>query len=263
MAFDFAARGALLDWAMVAPFSIVRPGGEPPGSGPGPGLKLDMALQLLQHAGYTLPALDVVGEDAWMQALIDALCRLSSHDALTGLANRREFELAIAREIDRVARTGEAALLLMIDIDRFKHINDTHGHSVGDLAIISVARVLHASIRPMDTVARLGGEEFAIILPNCPLDFGLAAAERVRTKIAAQEIPVGSARPLTLTVSVGGAFAPIEAKPQAQHWLERADRQLYRAKSEGRNRSCLEVPADSDAEAQLSMFGQSWFHTPE
>ena len=246
---------------MAASFSIVRSEGAPPGAAPE--LKLDAALQLLQHAGYTLPALDSVGQDAWMQALINGLCRLSSHDALTGLANRREFELAIAREIDRVARTGEAALLLMIDIDRFKPINDTHGHAIGDLAIVSVARVLHASIRPMDTVARLGGEEFAIILPNCPLDFGLAAAERVRTKIAGHRIAIGQAEPLMLTVSVGGAFAPIEPRPQAQQWLERADRQLYRAKAEGRNRSCLEAAPDSDAEAQMSMFGQSWFHTPD
>ena len=246
---------------MAAPFSIVRSDGDPPG--PAPALKLDAALQLLQHAGYTLPALDSVGVDAWMQALINGLCRLSSHDALTGLANRREFELAIAREMDRVARTGEAALLLMIDIDHFKQINDSHGHSIGDLALISVARVLHASIRPMDTVARVGGEEFAIILPNCPLDFGLAAAERVRSKVAQCEIPIGRHEPLRLTVSVGGAFAPIEPRPQGHHWLERADRQLYRAKAEGRNRSCLEPAPDGDAEAQLSMFGQSWFHTPE
>jgi diguanylate cyclase (GGDEF)-like protein len=246
---------------MMTPLSIVRADGEPPGQEPA--LKLDAALQLLQHAGYTLPALDVVGEDAWMQALINALCRLSSHDALTGLANRREFELAVAREIDRVARTGEAALLLMIDIDHFKQINDTHGHPIGDLAIVSVARVLHASIRPMDTVARLGGEEFAIILPNCPLDFGQAAAERVRHKIAAHGIAIRDGETLNLTVSVGGAFAPIEPRPQAQQWIERADRQLYRAKTEGRNRSCLEVPPDTNADAQMSMFGQSWFHTPE
>jgi diguanylate cyclase len=240
-------------------FSIVRSGSEPPA----PTLKLDVALQLLQHAGYTLPAVDAVGEDAWMQALINALCRLSSHDALTGLANRREFELSVAREIDRVARTGEPALLLMIDIDHFKQINDAHGHSIGDLAIVSVARVLHASIRPMDTVARLGGEEFAIILPNCPLDFGLAAAERVRTKVAQCDIAIGKDEPLRLTVSVGGAFAPVEQRPRGNQWLERADRQLYRAKAEGRNRSCLEPAPEGDTDAQLSMFGHSWFHTPE
>jgi diguanylate cyclase len=245
---------------MAAPISKVRSD-----AGPGDetqGLRLESALRLLQHAGHGLPALGDVGRVAWLQALIDGLCRLSSHDALTGLANRREFELAITREIDRVARTGEAALLLMIDIDRFKRINDTFGHPIGDLAIVAVARVLHASIRPMDTVARLGGEEFAIILPNCPLDFGLAAAERVRTKVASQAIAVGRDEPLTLTISVGGAFAPVDARPQAEQWLERADRQLYRAKAEGRNRSCIEPP-DAGSDAQMSMFGQSWFLPPD
>jgi diguanylate cyclase (GGDEF)-like protein len=150
----------------------------------------------------------------------------------------------------------------MIDIDRFKRINDRFGHAIGDLAIVSVAKVLHASIRPMDTVARLGGEEFAIILPNCPVDFGLAAAERVRLKVANQAIAIGLDEPLTLTVSVGGAFAPVEVRPQAQQWLERADQQLYRAKAEGRNRSCL-LPPESANASQLSMFGQSWFQTPE
>ena len=246
---------------MASPISIVRSGsGVSVGGSP---LKLDVALQLLQHAGYAMPALDVVGDEAWMQALINGLCRLSSHDALTGLANRREFELAMAREVDRVARTGEPTLLLMIDIDRFKQINDTHGHAVGDLALISVARVLHASIRPMDTVARIGGEEFAIILPNCPFDFGLAAAERVRTKVANHAIPISRGDSLTTTVSIGGAFAPIQARAQVAQWLERADRQLYLAKTGGRNRSCLEPPPDPNTGAQMSMFGQSWFDTPE
>ncbi len=227
-----------------------------------PGLDLEAALQLLQHSGHGLPALDDVGQTAWLQALIDGLCRLSSHDPLTGLANRREFELAITRELDRVARTGEPALLLMIDVDHFKHVNDAFGHTIGDLALVSLAKVLQASIRPMDTVARVGGEEFAIILPNCPFDFGLAAAERVRRKVASLSIDIGRAEPLSITISVGGAFSPVRRRPESQQWLERADVQLYRAKADGRNRSCLEPPADG-AEAQMSMFGQSWFQTPE
>jgi diguanylate cyclase (GGDEF)-like protein len=244
---------------MATPFSIVRPGADAPADVPG--LRLDVALQLLQHAGYSLPAFDAAGPDAWLQALVDGLCRLSSHDPLTGLPNRREFELAVERELDRVARSAERALLLMIDIDRFKRINDSFGHAIGDLALASVANVLRASIRPMDTVARIGGEEFAIILPNCPFDFGLAAAERVRIKVANLRLAIGRDEPLALTISVGGAFSPIEARPDLRQWLERADVQLYRAKAEGRDRSCLEPPMAAD-DAQLSMFGQSWFHTP-
>lgn len=243
-----------------APIRLVR--SDSAGQGQAPSLDLEAALQLLQHSGHGLPALDAVGQTAWLQALIDGLCRLSSHDPLTGLANRREFELAITRELDRVARTGEPALLLMIDVDRFKQVNDSFGHGIGDLALVSVAKMLQSSIRPMDSVARIGGEEFAIVLPNCPFDFGLAAAERVRLRVASLSIDIGRDDPLGLTVSVGGAFSPVQARPEAQQWLARADAQLYRAKADGRNRSCLEPPA-GEAEAQMSMFGQSWFQTPE
>jgi diguanylate cyclase (GGDEF)-like protein len=244
---------------MATPFSIVRPGANAPADAPG--LRLDAALQLLQHAGYSLPVLDAAVPDAWLQTLIDGLCRLSSHDPLTGLANRREFELAITRELDRVARTAEPALLLMIDIDRFKRINDSFGHAIGDLALASVANALLACVRPMDTVARVGGEEFAIILPNCPFDFGLVASERVRIKVANLRLDIGRSEPLALTISVGGAFSRIDERPDPQQWLERADLQLYRAKAEGRDRSCLEPPMAGE-DSQLSMFGQSWFHPP-
>jgi diguanylate cyclase (GGDEF)-like protein len=245
---------------MGTPFTIVRPGTDTPADAPG--LRLELALQLLQHAGYNLPALDTSAPDAWLQAMIDGLCRLSSHDPLTGLPNRREFELAIERELDRVARSAERALLLMIDIDHFKRINDSFGHAIGDLALASVANILRVSIRPMDTVARIGGEEFAIILPNCPFDFGLAAAERVRVRVANLRLGIGRDEPVGLTISVGGAFSPIDARPDRRQWLERADAQLYRAKAEGRDRSCLEPPMARD-DAQLSMFGQSWFQTPQ
>ena len=93
-----------------------------------PALRLDAALQLLEQSGHALPELAEVGKPAWLQAVVDGLCEISSRDALTGLANRRQFELALAREIDRVARAGEPALVLMIDIDHFKKVNDTHGH---------------------------------------------------------------------------------------------------------------------------------------
>jgi PleD family two-component response regulator len=130
-------------------------------------LRLEAALALLRHAGQTEPAGDT-GSPAYLQALIDQLVELSSRDPLTGLSNRRNFELALAREVDRVARSGESALLLLVDIDHFKRVNDTHGHAAGDVVIRSVGQALQDCIRPMDTLARFGGEEFAMILPNCP-----------------------------------------------------------------------------------------------
>ncbi len=205
-------------------------------------LRLDAALQLLQQSGFELPDVAEAGRTAWLQAVVDGLCNLSSRDALTGLANRRQFELALAREIDRVARAGEPALVLMIDIDHFKKVNDTHGHPAGDLVLQTVAQALHDCIRPMDTLARFGGEEFAMILPNCPPAFGQAVAERIRLKVQGRTVTVAPGAEVSVTVSIGGAFAPQWVRSSAPLWIERADQQLYRAKDQGRNRACLEQP---------------------
>lgn len=206
-------------------------------------LQLGPALQLLAQAGYVFAPHLVAGSEPWLQALIDGLCDLSSRDALTGQANRRQFELALAREIDRVARAGEPALVLMADIDHFKKVNDTHGHPAGDLVLKAVARVLQDCVRPMDTVSRFGGEEFAIILPNCPPTFAQAVAERIRAKVEALKVTVAQGLDIEVTISLGGAFAPQWVRSSAALWIERADQQLYRAKAEGRNRACLEQPA--------------------
>ncbi|HEX3141500.1 MAG TPA: GGDEF domain-containing protein [Rhizobacter sp.] len=218
-------------------------------------------MQLLAQSGQALPERLEVGETAWLQAVVDALCDLSSRDALTGLANRRHFELALAREIDRVARAGEPALALMIDIDRFKLINDSHGHAAGDLVIQSVAQSLMECVRPMDTVARFGGEEFAIILPNCPPTFGQTVAERIRHKVEQRGVAIGANETVRVTISLGGAFAPQWVRSSAPLWIERADQQLYRAKAAGRNRACLEMPPVSlvSAEEKGMLFGQSQF----
>ena len=206
------------------------------------GLRVDPALNLLSQAGWLLPPELEPGSQAWLQAILDGLCEVSSRDALTGLANRRQFEVAISREVDRVARIGEPALLLVVDIDHFKNVNDTYGHATGDIVIKAVADTLLDCVRPMDTVARIGGEEFAIILPNCPPAFGQTVAERIRQKVAARPVAVIGGQQLSITISIGGAFAPQWVRSSATLWSERADQQLYRAKSEGRNRTCLEMP---------------------
>ena len=202
-------------------------------------LRLDDARALLEHGGTELPPPEA-GAVAYLQGVIDGLCELSQRDPLTGLANQRHFRSVLLREIEIVARSGNSALLLMLDIDHFKQVNDTHGHLAGDKVLQAVARCISACVRPQDTVARYGGEEFAIVMPDCQAAYGEAVAERIRQSIAALTIAVTPLLELKITASVGGAFAPVWVRSTADLWIERADTQLYLAKAQGRNRVCID-----------------------
>ena len=220
-------------------------------------LRLETALSLVGH-GEDVPLVETATSPAhFLQRLIDGLCDLSLKDPLTGLANRRQFQAVLEREIDRVTRSGEAALLLMLDIDRFKQVNDTYGHLVGDRVLQAVAQTLNHCVRPMDTLARYGGEEFAVVLPACQAAFGKAVAERIRRTVASTPIRIDSSTELSVTISIGGAFALQWIRSTTLLWTDRADLQLYRAKAEGRNRVCIEEQPDSTvtAEEKGMLFG--------
>jgi diguanylate cyclase len=197
-------------------------------------LRVEQALQLLQQSGLPPPP-GAPGSVAWLQGLIDALCDLSSRDALTGLANRRSFEAALGREIDRVARSGEPALLLLLDIDHFKRVNDTYGHASGDAVLRDVAGVLKAQTRADELAARYGGEEFAVVLPEADGDAARGCGERLRRAVEGH--PFGFAgQPYAVTVSVGVGSAAAGEDPAPAGLIGRADQNLYEAKRAGRNR---------------------------
>ena len=220
-------------------------------------LRLATAHALVAQALGSEQALHEQVPLQYLQNLIDGLCELSLKDPLTGLPNRRHIGAVLEREIDRVARSGEAALLLLLDIDHFKRVNDSHGHLAGDIVLQSVARTLESCVRPMDTVARFGGEEFAIVLPACQFGFGRVVAERVRRAIEATPVRISPSLTLNITVSIGGAFALQWIRSTTSLWIDRADAELYKAKQGGRNRVSIEEQPDSSvsAEEKSLLFG--------
>lgn len=170
----------------------------------------------------------------------DMLERLACLDGLTGLNNRRHFLVLAEMELSRFKRYGRPLALLMMDIDFFKAINDRYGHDVGDAAIRAVADILQKHKRSSDIVGRLGGEEFALLLPEAPLESAAAAGDRLRRLLADCTIEAGNER-LQITISVG-ATACRDETCSIEQLLKEADMALYEAKRSGRNRVCGFTP---------------------
>jgi len=162
---------------------------------------------------------------------------LATTDPLTGIGNRRKMTEQIAQELERARRFHHPLSLLMIDIDHFKRINDTYGHDVGDQAIMQVANLLTTDLRAVDMVARFGGEEFVLLMPETHIAFATHAAERLRAQAAQLRVRAESGEDVALTISIGVAEANPHGTPDSpSSLLVRADKALYRAKKEGRNR---------------------------
>jgi len=191
-----------------------------------PFLEADLEL-LTIFAGQAAAALDNI-------RLYARLEKAATTDALTHLANRRNFEEVLEKEMARASRYGHPLSLLMLDIDRFKDVNDTYGHVTGDQVLRRLGEVLRNQLRTTDVPARYGGEEFTVIMPHTPKPHAAAVAERLRTKVEEANL-FFTTRLRVLTVSIGVAAFPSDGSTM-DTFVGAADNALYRAKRAGRNR---------------------------
>jgi diguanylate cyclase (GGDEF)-like protein len=172
-----------------------------------------------------------------LQAQHVELVKASSHDALTGCLNHRQFIMDFDREFSRVNRYKDNLSLLMVDLDHFKSVNDSYGHPAGDIVLQKVAEAMGTQLRASDTLYRYGGEEFVILLPETDQRGALTVAESIRRKVADTTIVVDGQQTVTITVSIGVACFPQDTENQ-EDLLKKADQAVYIAKNNGRNRVC-------------------------
>ena len=172
---------------------------------------------------------------ASLSARSETLEHAALTDGLTGMQNRRYFDDALSEYLEEFRRIEKPVGLMILDLDHFKQINDTHGHDVGDDVLREVARCLKDLTRYHDVVARLGGEEFAVVAPNMNQEALIKLAERNRKAVASLGVVTDNVR-LKVTTSVG--LAVWNGKESADEFYRRADKMLYQAKRQGRNRVC-------------------------
>jgi diguanylate cyclase (GGDEF)-like protein len=172
------------------------------------------------------------------KTLEDELKHKVNHDYLTGLNSRDWFMNQALIELNRANRFSSPLSLLMLDIDFFKTVNDTHGHQVGDIALKSVADIAKSTLRDFDICARLGGEEFAVLLPETNKSQAYEVAERLRLAIENSKVPLPSGGlPLTMTISIG-VSSMTSKDDNIDVLISKADKALYEAKKTGRNKVC-------------------------
>lgn len=166
-----------------------------------------------------------------------SLKEIAATDPLTGLGNRRDFDRRLNLELRRASRSGSATSLLYLDLDHFKSYNDRYGHPAGDELLIKLSSLLADSVRTSDSVARIGGEEFVVLLPQTTAQGATILAEKLRRAVAGH---LAARRPITISIGVATLVVPLDGSPDLQAMadalIDGADATLYRAKHEGRNR---------------------------
>lgn len=168
---------------------------------------------------------------------IEELSGLVLTDALTGLFNYRHFKYVLQAEMDRSKRSGIPTSMVMIDLDHFKSINDTHGHEVGNIVLKQVASILVSEVRTTDVVCRYGGEEFAIIFPETHMNLAVKVADRIRQTIAFTPVEC-SAGDINVTASMGASVYMKASILPIDEFIDSVDKYLYEAKQSGRNCIC-------------------------
>jgi diguanylate cyclase (GGDEF)-like protein len=182
---------------------------------------------------------------------LETLARQASTDPVTGLANHRTFHERLAEEVGRALRYDHALTVAVIDIDHFKQVNDRYGHQTGDRVLAEVARQLAEQTRTGDLIARVGGEEFAWLMPETDEAGGAAAADRARRAIASLELD--GAAPITVSAGV----CALKGRLEPGELMRRADEALYTAKESGRDRTFVTGPAAARPRPEVFSTGRS------
>lgn len=223
-----------------------------------PGLSLDQWPDLSKEYGLReWLALPVEGSDypllAQLQETLKELAHQTEHDPLTGLANRRAFERALEQETERAKRMEGSLSLAMFDLDDFKSINDTHGHPMGDEVLRQFAETLLSEVRRYDMAARLGGEEFAVLLPGAGLIKAKAMVERMLQAVRELEFMTAKGDMLRVTCSSGLVCYKGYTDGPPPDLVEAADKALYQAKGEGKDRVVAAPLADARKPSRASL----------
>jgi len=162
---------------------------------------------------------------------------LSGFDPLTGILNRQAFYLILSQEQSRASRTAQPCCISMADLDHFKTVNDTYGHTAGDRVLRATAQYINSKLRPYDSICRYGGEEFLLCFPNTSLKIAKIILNRLRTGFASLSIALGKGKYIKITASFGVAM--VASDISINYTIDRADKALYEAKLSGRNQVCI------------------------